>query len=174
MTRIQGQGIKRVPKKWCSQLKAPFCCEVGPGGRDFFLVSFFLAPHATAEVRHPFDLKLGAVATLPAFDCHRKGPLLAAAVMRRRQRLRASAEPASRRPPRATSCPGPGAPAAPARSGALCAARRGPVGLSPCGPMRPMPTPCDPIPPHANPMLTPCQPHANPMRLHANPVLTPC
>jgi hypothetical protein len=24
-------------------------------------------------------------------------------------------------------------------------AQRGPVGLSPCGPMRPMPTPCDPM-----------------------------
>jgi hypothetical protein len=51
---------------------------------------------------------------------------------------------------------------------------RGPVGLSPFGPIRPMPTPCQP---HANPMPTPCQPHANPMptpcQPHANPMPTP-
>jgi hypothetical protein len=77
MTRIQGQEIKRVRKQWCSQLKAPFCCEVGSGGREIF-VSIFLAPHATAEVPHPFKSKLWAVATPQAFDCHRKSPSLAA------------------------------------------------------------------------------------------------
>jgi hypothetical protein len=45
MTRQQGQGIKRVPKQWCSQLKAPFCCEVGSGGRDFFVSFFFFSRH---------------------------------------------------------------------------------------------------------------------------------
>jgi hypothetical protein len=77
MTRIQGQEIERVRDKWCSQLKAPFCCEVGSGGREIF-VSIFLAPHATAEVPHPFKSKLGAVATSPAFDCHRKNLSLGA------------------------------------------------------------------------------------------------
>jgi hypothetical protein len=77
MTRIQGQEIKGVRNKWCSQLKAPFCCEVVSGGREIF-VSIFLAPHATAEVPHPFKLKLWAVATLQAFDCHRKSLSLGA------------------------------------------------------------------------------------------------
>jgi hypothetical protein len=77
MTRIQGQEIERVPNKWCSQLKAPLCCEVGSGGREI-IVSIFLAPHATAEVRYPFTSKLWDLAALQAFDCHRKNLSLGA------------------------------------------------------------------------------------------------
>jgi hypothetical protein len=47
------------------------------GGREIS-VSIFLAPHATAEVRPPFNSKLWTLATLQAFDYHQKNLSLGA------------------------------------------------------------------------------------------------
>jgi hypothetical protein len=113
---------------WCSQLKAPFCCEGGTGGRESF-VSLGRAPHATAEVRPPaFDLKPGALAALSAPDCRlpSKEPLGCEAPAKGSAKRRAGRAGGLPGPLLAPS-PGPGGrrPRRAAGPCELCAARRG-------------------------------------------------
>jgi hypothetical protein len=120
MTRIQGQEIKRGPKQWCSQLEAPFSCEVGSGGREFSCPIFS---------RHTPPPKFGPLLIRSYGPWqHYKPSIAIERTLSWQLGCEAPAE-ASReaRAGRAGGLPGPllaRAPAAPVRSGALCAARR--------------------------------------------------